>query len=129
MTAARPSSPAGSAGAAAAAVAEICYNVPRVRDGATISVIVPVLDEEARIGSHLAELEATPGVDEVIVVDGDHLVDAGRGLELGEVAPDARLLVENGHDDRDRRAVPHARDVVADLSDRSGRRACRAGRG
>ena len=41
-----------------------------MRGGATISVIVPVLDEEARIGSRLAELEATPGVDEVIVVDG-----------------------------------------------------------
>ncbi|TMB57543.1 MAG: glycosyltransferase [Deltaproteobacteria bacterium] len=37
---------------------------------ATISVIVPVLDEEARLGRRLAELAATPGLGEVLVVDG-----------------------------------------------------------
>ena len=37
---------------------------------AAISVIVPVLDEEARLGRRLAELTATPGLGEVLVVDG-----------------------------------------------------------
>ena len=35
-----------------------------------ISVIVPVLDEQDRIGQRLEELERMPGIDEVIVVDG-----------------------------------------------------------
>ena len=37
---------------------------------AAISVIVPVLDEEARLGRRLAELTATPGLGAVLVVDG-----------------------------------------------------------
>jgi len=41
-----------------------------VERAATISVIVPVLDEEARLGRRLAELAATPGLGEVLVVDG-----------------------------------------------------------
>lgn len=35
-----------------------------------VSVIIPVLDEEARIAGQLAALSAIPGVHEVIVVDG-----------------------------------------------------------
>jgi glycosyltransferase involved in cell wall biosynthesis len=35
-----------------------------------ISIIVPVLDEEARIGGHLERLASLAGVHEVIVVDG-----------------------------------------------------------
>jgi len=60
-----------------------------VRGGATISVIVPVLDEEARIGSRLAELEATPGVDEVIVVDGG---SADRTAAVTNAFPAVRVL-------------------------------------
>jgi len=60
-----------------------------VRDGATISVIVPVLDEEARIGRRLAELEATPGVDEVIVVDGG---SADRTAAVASDFPAVRVL-------------------------------------
>jgi rSAM/selenodomain-associated transferase 2 len=35
-----------------------------------LAVVIPVLDEEARIGAQLGELTRMPGVDEVIVVDG-----------------------------------------------------------
>lgn len=35
-----------------------------------LSVILPVLDEEARIGRRLDELAAMPGIDEIVVVDG-----------------------------------------------------------
>jgi len=37
---------------------------------ATLSVVIPTLDEQARIGRRLSELAALPGVREVIVVDG-----------------------------------------------------------
>jgi rSAM/selenodomain-associated transferase 2 len=36
----------------------------------TLSVVIPTLDEEARIGARLDELATIPGVDEVIVADG-----------------------------------------------------------
>jgi len=48
-----------------------------------VSAIVPVLDEAARIRSHLARLVATPGVAEVVVVDGgsrDDTVARARGV-------------------------------------------------
>jgi rSAM/selenodomain-associated transferase 2 len=35
-----------------------------------LSVVIPTLNEAARIGARLAELEALPGVDEVLVADG-----------------------------------------------------------
>lgn len=35
-----------------------------------LAVIIPTLDEELRIGERICELRDTPGVDEVIVVDG-----------------------------------------------------------
>lgn len=46
-----------------------------------ISVVIPTLDEAARIGDRLAEVGATPGLDEVIVVDGgsrDRTVEIAR---------------------------------------------------
>lgn len=50
----------------------------------SISAVVPVLDESARIGARLARLRATPGVDEVVVVDGgsrDGTVAAARAVD------------------------------------------------
>jgi len=41
---------------------------PEVRP--RLSVVIPVLDEAARIGTRLRELVVMPGIDEVIVVDG-----------------------------------------------------------
>jgi len=60
-----------------------------VARGATLSVIVPVLDEEARIGRRLSELAATPGLDEVIVVDGG---SADRTAAIVNALPAVRLL-------------------------------------
>src|SRR5262245_11482435 len=55
----------------------------------TISVIMPVLDEEARVGTRLAELAGLVGVGEVMVVDG-----GSRDRTCEEVArfPAVRLL-------------------------------------
>jgi rSAM/selenodomain-associated transferase 2 len=53
-----------------------------------LSVIVPVLNEEKRIGQHLSRLVATPGIDEVIVTDGGStdrtaaLAGAVRGVRM-----------------------------------------------
>jgi rSAM/selenodomain-associated transferase 2 len=50
---------------------------------ATVCVVIPTLDEEARIGARLAELAAIPGVEEVIVVDGgsrDRTAEIARGV-------------------------------------------------
>jgi rSAM/selenodomain-associated transferase 2 len=50
-----------------------------------LSVIVPVLDEQARIGLRLDELARTPGIDEVLVVDGgssDGCADVARAHPL-----------------------------------------------
>ena len=44
-----------------------------------ISVIVPVLNEAARIAAHLAALGALEGVDEVVVVDGGLFRVSARG--------------------------------------------------
>jgi uncharacterized protein len=49
----------------APAVAAALRSIPR-----RISVIIPALNEQARIASRLEELKATGGIDEVIVVDG-----------------------------------------------------------
>src|SRR5579883_3084497 len=54
-----------------------------------LSVIVPVLDEAARIGRALRALAATPGVDEVIVVDGG---SADRTVEIARSFPGVRGL-------------------------------------
>src|SRR5579875_565966 len=54
-----------------------------------LSVIVPVLDEAARIGRALRALAATPGVDEVIVVDGG---SADRTVEIARSFPGVRVL-------------------------------------
>ena len=54
-----------------------------------ISVVVPVLDEEARIARRLEELAATPGIDEVIVVDGGS-VDGT--VALASAFPGVRVL-------------------------------------
>ena len=65
-----------------------------------ISVIVPVLDERARIGQRLDELERAPGIDEVIVVDGGSrdgtpaIVAARDGAKLLR-APRGRALQMN----------------------------------
>jgi hypothetical protein len=54
-----------------------------------ISVIVPTLNEEARIGRRLAELAATPGLHEVIVVDGG---SADGTVALARAAGGARVI-------------------------------------
>ncbi len=49
----------------------------------TLSVVIPTLDEEARIGVRLAELRVTAGVVEVVVADGgsrDRTVAIARGF-------------------------------------------------
>ena len=53
-----------------------------------ISVILPVLDEEHRIGRRLEELGATPGIREVIVVDGGSV---DRTLEIVRGFPGIRV--------------------------------------
>jgi len=48
-----------------------------------IAVVIPALDEEARIGLRLAELSRTPGIAEVLVVDGgsrDGTAQVARGF-------------------------------------------------
>jgi len=55
-----------------------------------ISVIVPVLDEEARIGGQLERLAMLPGLPEVIVVDGG---SGDRTVARVKAARHAKLLV------------------------------------
>jgi rSAM/selenodomain-associated transferase 2 len=43
-----------------------------------LSVIIPALDEAARIGRRLEELAALPGIDEVVVVDGGSTDETAR---------------------------------------------------
>ena len=100
-----------------------------------LSVVVPVLDEAERIGRQLAELGATVGIDEVVVVDGGsrdgtadvvrrapgvRLITAprGRGTQLNAGARAAR---------GDVLLFLHA-DVTlpADAATCVGRRACRS---
>jgi rSAM/selenodomain-associated transferase 2 len=54
-----------------------------------LAVVVPVLDEEARIGARLAELRATAGVSEVVVVDGG---SADRTVAIAASCPGVRVL-------------------------------------
>jgi rSAM/selenodomain-associated transferase 2 len=54
-----------------------------------LAVIVPVLDEAARIGRSLRALAATPGVGEVIVVDGG---SADCTVEIARSFPGVRVL-------------------------------------
>ncbi len=54
-----------------------------------LSVVVPVLDEEARIEAHLAASMRVPSVDEIIVVDGG---SRDRTVELVGRFRDVRLL-------------------------------------
>jgi rSAM/selenodomain-associated transferase 2 len=56
----------------------------------TLSVVIPVLDEVARIGRRLDELRALPGVDEVLVVDGG---SQDGTTAVVRSAPGVRLLV------------------------------------
>jgi rSAM/selenodomain-associated transferase 2 len=56
----------------------------------TLSVIVPTLDEEARIGRRLEELAALAGVGETIVVDGG---SADRTVAIARGFPEVRVLV------------------------------------
>ncbi len=57
---------------------------------ATLSVIVPTLDEERRIGPQLERLVREPGVDEIVVVDGGS-TDATRTVVAAW--PGVRLLL------------------------------------
>jgi rSAM/selenodomain-associated transferase 2 len=65
-----------------------------------LSVIVPALDEEARLGARLDELAATPGVDEIVVVDGGsrdatvELARSRRGVTV-RCAPRGRAAQQN----------------------------------
>lgn len=56
----------------------------------TLSVIIPTLNEAARIGARLDELAAMPGVDEVIVVDGGSTDDTVR---IASVRPGVLVLL------------------------------------
>jgi rSAM/selenodomain-associated transferase 2 len=55
----------------------------------TLSVVIPTLNEEARIGVRLDELGAAPGVDEVIVADGGSRDGTG---DLASSRPGVRVL-------------------------------------
>jgi rSAM/selenodomain-associated transferase 2 len=54
-----------------------------------LAVVIPVLDEEARLGRRLAELAGAPGIVEIVVVDGGSH-DGTR--EVACAAPGVRLL-------------------------------------
>jgi len=54
-----------------------------------LAVVIPVLDEEARLGRRLAELAGAPGIVEIVVVDGGSR-DGTR--EVACAAPGVRLL-------------------------------------
>lgn len=56
-----------------------------------ISVVLPVLDEEARIARRLDELSAMPGIDEILVVDGGSR-DRTAAIAEGHTADHLRLL-------------------------------------
>ena len=59
-----------------------------VAAGYSVSVIIPVLNEESRIVEQLESLSAVPGIHEVIVVDGG---SSDRTVELVRAIPRARL--------------------------------------
>lgn len=72
----------------------------RMAQACPLSVVIPVLDEEERIGRRLEELGATPGIAEVIVVDGgsaDRTVEVARGFRHVRVlvAPRGRATQMN----------------------------------
>jgi rSAM/selenodomain-associated transferase 2 len=82
---------------------EVARRAPDPRDAAglaLLSVIVPVLDEESRIGALLDELGGSDGIDETIVVDGGsadrtfEIAAARRGV-LALRAPRGRALQMN----------------------------------
>ncbi len=54
-----------------------------------LSVVMPVLDEAARIGVRLAELRELAGIDEVVVVDGG---SADGTAAIAEAVPGVRVL-------------------------------------
>ena len=57
--------------------------------GYSVSVIIPALNEESRIGGQLKSLSALPEIHEVIVVDGG---SGDRTVELVRAIPSARLV-------------------------------------
>jgi rSAM/selenodomain-associated transferase 2 len=54
-----------------------------------LSVVLPVLDEAARLGRRLSELRATDGIDEIVVVDGG---SRDGSPEIARAAPGVRLV-------------------------------------
>ena len=58
-------------------------------DACSVSVVIPVLNEESRIVDQLQSLSALPGILEVIVVDGG---SGDRTVDLVRAIPRARLL-------------------------------------
>jgi rSAM/selenodomain-associated transferase 2 len=54
-----------------------------------LAVVIPVLDEEARLGRLLAQLTADPGVGEIVVVDGG---SRDRTRAIARSVPGVRLL-------------------------------------
>jgi rSAM/selenodomain-associated transferase 2 len=62
---------------------------PAGAPGVGIAVVIPVLDEAARIAARLVEVGAVAGVEEVVVVDGG---SADRTCEIVRGVPGVRLL-------------------------------------
>jgi rSAM/selenodomain-associated transferase 2 len=56
---------------------------------ASLAVVVPVVDEEVRIGRRLAELRAQGGVSEIVVVDGG---SRDQTREIARAVPGVRVL-------------------------------------
>jgi rSAM/selenodomain-associated transferase 2 len=55
----------------------------------TLSVVIPTLDEETRIGARLDELAGTPGVDETVVADGG---SRDGTIDVASSRPGVRIL-------------------------------------
>lgn len=54
-----------------------------------LAVVIPVLDEEARIGRRLAEVSSQPGVAEIVVADGG---SRDRTRDVARAAPGVRVI-------------------------------------
>ncbi|MGE0639049.1 MAG: TIGR04283 family arsenosugar biosynthesis glycosyltransferase [Thermoanaerobaculia bacterium] len=72
-----------------AAALDPAFARPGVRDDATLSVIVPVLDEAGRLGEQLDRLRGLAGIDEIVVVDGG---SSDESVAIASARPGVRVL-------------------------------------